>query len=239
MELDDLVADGFDPGMYSLLIGEGSKAIPVTFDAWQEEATQDAGSEDIPYFDRQQGFVYTAKDNRLRKNGTYLLSTPGPLADALVTLTGTPGNPWDQNDIVPMPGETIKKIEALKERGTDETQLLAKTEDGGMIGLVLFDRLGNEALFSIVYIDETQALFWDNPTEYIDDIGDAMWRVDTVGPGYFDVLFLARVDEGLMLMLNWGAFEGEAIILLYEEDGAFMSSEASLYYRYMPGSGYL
>ena len=50
-----------------------------------------------------------------------------------------------------------------------------------------------------------------------------VWRVDTNGPGYFDVLFLARFNEGLMLMLNWGGMEGEIIVLLYEENGAFVS----------------
>ena len=61
-----------------------------------------------------------------------------------------------------------------------------------------------------------------------------MWRVDTFGPGYFDVMFLARFDEGLMLMLNWGAFEGESVVLLCEKDGEFVWSDRGSYYRYMP-----
>ena len=232
----------FDPAEYSLLIGAGSEIFPVGFDARQGYPDEDIDLKTISYFDRQAGYVYVSESKQLAKNRTYLLTAPGPLVDALVPFSPSPPSPWykSDSDVISMGAKTEKRIAALKGRGVDYSEHLGKTEEGGEIGLVLFERFEDEAMFSIVYTDDTQTLFWDNPTAYIDYAEGGVWRVDTVGPGYFDILFLARFDEGLMLMLNWGGLEGEIIVLLFEENDAFAQCEsASLYSRYFAWVGYL
>ena len=227
MPSEGLMESGFDPNKYSLLVGGRGEIEPVVFDAWQAAAED----EPVPYFDKQPGFVYLAPEKHLSKNKTYMLSSPGPLVDALIPLSRPSGEPYS---ITPMNTEAVDRIEALKNRRIDFCTVLAETDDGGQIDMVLFDRMGDELLFSIVYIDDEQVLFWDNPTEYVDYLDGGVWRVDTVGPGYFDVMFLARFDAGWMLMLNWGAFEGESVVLLCEKDGAFIELDRYLYSRYMP-----
>ena len=227
MPYEELMESGFDPEMYSLLIGGHCEIASVVFDGWQAGSADDSA----PYFDRQQGFVYKATGNGLSTKTTYMLSSPGPLADALVPLSQPPGDPYS---IKPTGAENVKRIEACKDRGVDFSTVLAQTEDGGQICLVVYEPIGDEALLSIAYIDENKLLFWDDKGFYIEEEDVGMWRVDTFGPGYFDVMFLARFDEGLMLMLNWDAFEGESVVLLCEKDGEFVWSDRGSYYRYMP-----
>ena len=223
----ELMEGGFDPEMYSLILGGHCEVATVAFDAWRAGTVDNS----VPHFDRQPGFVYNAVDKVLSTNRTYMLCPPGPLSDALIPLSQPSVDPYSIN---PVDTEIVERIEAIKDRGVDLSTVLAKTEDGGQICLIVYEPAGEEALLSIVYVDEDKILFWDDKGYYNEEDDECMWRVDTYGPGYFDVMFLAQFDEGLMLMLNWGAFEGEAVTLLFEKDGEFVRLDRGLYYRYMP-----
>ena len=152
MPYEELIESGFDPEMYSLLIGGHCEIASVVFDGWQAGSADDSA----PYFDRQQGFVYKATNNGLSTKTTYMLSSPGPLADALVPLSQPPGDPYS---IKPTGAENVERIEACKDRGVDFSTVLAQTEDGGQICLVVYEPIGDEALLSIAYIDETNYCF--------------------------------------------------------------------------------
>jgi len=218
---------GFDTDAFSLAVGLYGEIWPISFAFWQEERAANNGRDNAYNFTNLPGFVYAQKQWKLTKNRTYLMTDMGPLLDSIIAISpvGWVGNTPDLAD------ETIESIEQHRERGIEWTKTLGVTMVGeGLIGLVLFERQGNDMLFSIVYMDEEKTLFWDCPAEYDET---STWRVDAgEEPGDFMPLLLARFDEGLMLVLTWSAPEGEIILILYEEDGAFVQREDIQYSRY-------
>jgi len=231
-ELDEkkselVMETGFDPDVFSLAIGSFSEIKPITFKAWQNESAQNNNRDTAYNFNNLPGFVYAQKDWTLRKNKTYVLTNMGPLVESSIVLA--PPGGWRGNT-PPMAEETIDSIEKFKERGVVWGKTLAVTKVGeGQIGIVMFERQGDEMMFSIVYMNDKKMLFWDCPAKYDES---STWRIDGgEDPGSFEPLFLARFDEGLLLMLTWGAAEGEIILLLREERGVFVQTEVG-YGRY-------
>jgi len=220
---------GFDPDAFSLAVGPYGEIWPIYFSHWQDEKIGNNGRENAGNFSRLPGFVFAQKEWKLRKNRTYLLTDMGPLLDSIIAI-GPSG--WMGN-YPPLADETIESIEKYKERKVAWTKTLAVTKVGdGLIGLVVFERQGNDMLFSIVYMDEEKVLFWDNPAEY-DEI--STWRVDAGEmPGDFTPILLARFGEGLIMMLTWSAPESEIALTLYEEDGVLVEADELFSARYMP-----
>jgi len=218
---------GFDPDMFSLAVGPYGEIWPISFAFWQEERRANNGRENAYNFENLPGFVYAQKDWKLTKNRTYLLTQMGPILDSIIAIAPSG---WSGNT-PPMSEETTESIEKYKERKIEWTKTLAVTKVGeGQIGLVLYERQGNDMLFSIVYTDETKTLFWDNPAVYDET---STWRTDAGDePGSFSPLLLASFDEGLMLVLLWSAPEGEIAVILYEEDGVFVHAEDLFFARY-------
>jgi len=152
----------------------------------------------------------------------------GPLLDAIIAIA-PPG--WRGNTPA-MADETIESIEKYKERGIVWAKTLAYTKVGdGQIGLVLYERQGSDMLFSIVYMDDTITLFWDNPATYDEN---STWRTDAgEEPGTFEPLIMARFEEGLLFILTWSAPEGELSIILYEDNGVLKEAEGLSFSRYL------
>jgi len=217
---------GFDPDMFSLAIGPFGDIWPIAFAYWQDEKYGNNGREIASNFDRLPGFVYSQKDWKLTKNKTFLMTEMGTLLDTMLAI----GSPVWRGNMPPMEDETVESIEKYMERKVEWGKILAITKIGdGLIGLVKFERQGDDMLFSIVYMDDKKTLFWNNPAVYDED---STWRVDAgEEPGQFEPLVLARFEEGLMLMLIWTAPEGDKIVILYEEDGAFKQAEGSAFDR--------
>ena len=219
---------GFDPDRFSLAIGTYSEMLPIHFSKWQDEKSGNNGRENANNFNNLPGFVYGQKDWKLKKNKTYLMTGMDTLIDSMFILS-PPG--WKGNT-PPMDNEIVERIESETGRGIIWTKTLAFAFNGTQVGVVLFERQGNDMLFSIVYIDEDRILFWNNPAEYDET---STWRVDAgEEPGNFEPLVLARFNEGLFLVLLWGAPEGETVLVLYEEDGVFLQAENLQFARYMP-----
>lgn len=52
------------------------------------------------------------------------------------------------------------------------------------------------------------------------------WRIDDGDePGWFEVMFLAYSDEGLLLGMSWGAPEGENLFVFKETNGVFQETD--------------
>ena len=219
---------GFDPDRFSLAVGAYSEIWPIYFSKWQDESPANNGRDNSGNFDKLPGFVFAQKAWKLSRNKTYLLTDMDTLIDSMLAIF-PPG--WKGNT-PPMAEETVASIEDYMDRGVVWAKTLAVTMDGGLIGLVLYERQGNDMLFSIVYMDDNKTLFWNNPAEYDET---STWRVDAgEEPGSFEPLLLARFDEGLMLILTWRAPEGENVVVLYEDYGAFVQSQDLVFTRYMP-----
>jgi len=221
---------GFDPDRYSLAIGPFGDIRQISFAFLQDEGRGNNGREIATNFDRLPGFVFAQKQWKLAKNKMHLMTEMSALLDNIVAI-GSPG--WKGNT-PPMEEETIESIEKHKERKVEWGKTLAVTlVDEALIGLVLYERQGNDMLFSIVYMDEEKTLFWDNPAEYDEE---STWRTDAgEEPGQFEPLILARFDEGLMLMLIWSASDGDIAVTLYEEDGVFKEAEDLSFFRKTSG----
>ena len=70
----------------------------------------------------------------------------------------------------------------------------------------------------------------DKPAEYDEW---STWRVDMGDePGVFEPLFLARLDDRLVMALTWGAPEGELLVVLREENGRLVGTDEYYYSRY-------
>ena len=130
-----------------------------------------------------------------------------------------------------MTGQSFEDyIYIIKNCGVQWAEQLSISEEGGMVALVLYERQGDDMLFSITYQNGSETLFWDSEAEY-DEY--STWRVDMGDePGLFKPLFLMRLDNGLVLALTWGAPEGESIVILYEDSGRFVERYDYVYGRY-------
>ena len=221
-----------DPNQFTLAVGPYGELVGIRYAEWQEETEQNSYRDTSYNFGNLPGFVFNAIDGTLRPNQTYVLTADGPFTDALVTLNPPvprPDDPYEHFPPVAMNDGTKDFIRYLKGRGIQWAELLSVTEDGGQIGLILFEREGDDMLFSIVYLGN-DVLFWDCPAEY--DEGST-WRVDMGDePGFFEPLFLARLDNGLVLALTWGAPEGESVIFLYQDRLRFLDIDDYGYVRY-------
>jgi len=215
----------FDPDRFSLVVGAYGEVLPIAYVGLQAASSGNTGRDNAANFANLPGYVYSQQDWKLTKDKTYLMTEMGPLVDAMIKLS-PPG--WKGNTPA-LPKETIDSIAQYKERGVVWGKELAATANG-LIGLILYEQQGSGMLFSIVYMDGEKTLFWDCPAEYNEG---STWRVDSGDePGAFAPLFLAQFDEGLLMGLTWGAPEGENIVILYEDHGAFTQMDGIDYSRY-------
>lgn len=230
---DEEGAHGEQPERYTLAIGPYGETVPVAYSHRQDGAEESSFRHLADNFDRLPGHVYLAGEGGLQPDQTYCLTAVDVPERALIPLLPPRDVPDGAGEAAPGPdlgSEETGRIAALRSRGIVWGAELASTADRARLGLVLFERLADEMLFSIVYLGSDKTLFWDCPAEY-DEY--STWRAGMGDePGMFTPLLLARQDSGLMLLLTWGAPEGERIVLLYEDDGRFIERSDYSYDRY-------
>jgi hypothetical protein len=218
--------DKFDPALYTLAVGESGEVVRIVYAGWQGGTDMNNGRDMAYNFENIAGHVYVAEGGKFQPDGTYCITDNG-FAGNLIKFFSYSG------ELVGKPameGETVKRVEELKGRKAKSAEKLAATDGGAEIGLVLFERQGDDMLFSIVYTDGAKTLSWDCPAEY-DEI--STWRADGGDePGRFEFLFLVRFGDSLALMLEWGAPEGGSVVFLYEDDGKFIAKDDYSYHRY-------
>ena len=225
---------GSDPAQYTLAIGPYGKTTRINYAGRQKESDANNHRHTSSNFDNLPGYVYKARGASLRPSATYCLTKEGGLEGVLISMVPPFPLPKKPDEYYPqnpkLDDKTVLRIEAAKGRKVKQTEKLATAFGGAQIGLVLFERLGDDMLFSIVYLEGTRRmLFWDCPAVY-DEI--STWRVDMGDePGAFQIMFLAQLGDKLAMLLEWGAPEGASILLLHEDNGGFKKAE-STYYRY-------
>jgi len=222
-----------DPAHYTMAIGQYGGLVRISYSSWQDETGGNNYRDAAHNFDNLPGYVFSVADGMLQPDKTYILIAEGPFIESFVALYQPSAQPDGTYGYAPpamMGRDAEDYIQMIKGRGVKWAELLAETEGGGQIGLVLFERQGDDMLFSIVYMDGDKVLFWDCPGQY-DEY--STWRVDMGDePGAFTPLFMARLDSGLMLTLTWGAPEGESIVILQEDNGRFVENADYSYSRY-------
>lgn len=213
-----------NPEEFNVAIGNNGEFINIRFIKEQEPNDKDNSRQSITNFDNMKGYIYEAQDGQLAKDKTYMLSKDTTIKkDALVKLVSTKNANSASNYYKSVKTETIKKIEALKNKKVKDSQLLAETEDEGKICLFVFERDGDDMLASLSYIKGDKVIIKDYPAKYNEN---STWRIDAGDdPGFFEVMFLAESTDGLLLGLTWGAPEGETAYILKEENGVFQETD--------------
>ncbi|MCL1913479.1 MAG: hypothetical protein FWG10_06330 [Eubacteriaceae bacterium] len=211
------------PDKYSSAIGPYGVQIDVEYEGWQEENPANSFRDTASNFDNLPGYIYTNSGGKLQADTTHALMSTDMLG-SLVEMH----KPDDYN--TPLAPSVVKQIETAKSRKIVSSEELATTEDGVVIGLALFERVGDGMLFSIVLVDGESMLFWDNPAEYNEY---STWRVDMGDePGRFIPMFALRLDGNLATAFAWGAPEGEGVVVLNESGGVLKELGDYWYSRY-------
>ncbi|MFF2480982.1 hypothetical protein [Paenibacillus sp. NPDC058071] len=216
-------ADPEHPEQFKAAIGNNGQWIEIEFVRLQEANEQDNGRQNMYNFNNMKGCVYKAKNGKFAPDKSYLLVKDAVIGKgALIDLKSATDSQSPSGQYLPADAETIAQVEAIKKRKVKASSLLAESAEE-KIALFVFERQGDDMLASIAYIKRNAVLFKDYPAKY-DEF--STWRVDSGDePGLFEVLFLARSDEGLLLGISWGAPEGESLSILKEADGALQETD--------------
>ena len=113
--------------------------------------------------------------------------------------------------------------------------LLASFSPNGFVYLYEFVPQGTSYLASIALFDHSEFVTVDYPAERVDSI--SVWRVDDEGKfcgECFEILFVMKGDSGYGIAINWLAFEGESLELLWSDGTRGFSTVLSSYRFWAP-----
>jgi hypothetical protein len=212
------------PEEFNIAIGNNGEVIEIEFFKWQDANDKDDGRQTMYNFNNMAGYIYKTKDGSLNKNKSYLLTKNTTISKSLLAKLKSTKDIESENDSYKKVDiETIKKIEAIKNRSIVENSLISETTENEKICLFVFEREADDMLASIAYIKGDKVVFKDYPAKYNET---STWRADAGDhPGLFEILFLAKSDEGLLLGVSWTAPEGENVFVLKEVNGAFQETD--------------
>lgn len=213
-----------NPEDFNIGVGNNGNIIRIRFVKWQDANEKDNLRQTMYNFDNMAGYIYEVESGEAISNEVYLLSKDSVIDESkLIKLESTVVTDSYTEYYKDVDDATVARIEAMKNRRVKKSDLLAKADDGAKICLFLFERQGDDMLFSLAYIKDDKVVLKDYPAKY-DEY--STWRVDAGDePGLLKVLFLAESDEGLLLGMTWGAPEGESVFVLKEEGGVFQDTE--------------
>jgi hypothetical protein len=214
-----------DDKKFNVAVGKG-KIIEIKFSKHQKATENDNGRDTYYNFDNLAGNIFEVTEGELEQNhSSYFLSKKEWAEKALIPLKET-------GDEDAVDASIIKKIETLKSRKIVKSELLAQTETGEKICLFVFERVKDDMLASLVYVDKDKVIVRDYPAIY-DDM--STWRADDGGEfSGIEVLFLAKMGESLLLGIMWNGPEGGNESILIEEKGMFFETEFGGYRYWVP-----
>jgi hypothetical protein len=210
---------------YHTAAGPGGELIPIEYLRDQESTGMGTGRDNADNFSNLPGALYQAKEGSpFLTNQSYFL-LPDSLLSSAVPLLAPDG------DEPPLSQPVLDKASEAKGRAVRWSKKLASTAGGAEIGVILYERLGDEMLYSIVYAKGGSVLFNDNPAAY-DKY--STWHVDAGDePGFFEAVLLIESEGGVYLALTDASPEGVSLFAL-AQDGpdAMRAAEEETYLRY-------
>ncbi len=201
---------------YNIAIGNNGDIVEIEYERYQSANDENTYRQSMYNFDNLAGHIYRAKNGQLIKNKTYFLSKDTIINEETVIPFISPSSKAVDN-------EALERIIKAKDRNIVESNLISETKDGEKVYMVIFERIADDMLASIVYVRDDILVFNDYPAVY-----DKMstWRIDGGDhPGIFEVLFLADSDQGLLLGLTWAGAEGELIYILKANEDIFEDTD--------------
>lgn len=210
---------------FNIAIGNKGQIIPIAYEKKQSPQKPISINENSSNFEYLDGHLYRALNGKFLANHTYLLTNDKdfPLK-SLVPLVDTE---LENNKFPVADTKNIEQFQVLKNRKIIESRLLAKTKDNNEIDLFIFEEKNKEMLATIAYCYKGQMIYKDFPAK-LD--ASSSWRVDSgTDPGLFEVMFLAKCEEGFTLGLTWTGPEGENILILKTRAEKFIDTPLNNY----------
>jgi virulence-associated protein VapD len=205
-------------------IGENGNILDIKYLRQQKRNEKDNGRLTSQNFDNLEGYVYEVMQGKASGNETYYLVDSSEFNTAAVLEA-------QMGSLEEAALETKAEIERIKNRIIKSSWEIGRIDSDISIYLVLFERKEDDMLASIVMKTPEKLVFKDYPAVYNEM---STWRVDDGGsiyPDMFSILFAAKAEEGIILGINWRAFEGENTVLFKENNMEFeaLNIEASRY----------
>ena len=216
------------PETLDIAIGYGGSVTPLRYLGYQE-GDLDAwdGRETFYSFDNIPGQVYEASGGGLDVAWPYLITSAEAFFAQLISLEY---NRMDEYSFVQADAVATAQREAGRGLAVVYSAELAATGEGGAIELFQYERSGDDMLFEIVYRNGAQEIVVEFPAEY-DEY--STWRAGAGDhPGLWDVLFLARLEEQLLMATLWSGPEGGNVRIWMENGGIWEQLESMGAYMY-------
>ncbi len=205
----------------------GLEMLPIRFIGRKEAAQADTGRDTAANFDARGGFYYEIQKGKTTEDTTCLLTDNRFLSGKIPVHVIYGSDKPDK--------KVRDRIAQAKKRGVKEAWGLARTEPDSSFYMVLFERQGDNALFSIVMATPSRLVFLDFPGNYKNE--DSVWRVDDGGevdPLSFSISLVFDSSQGISFMYTWLGAEGDSIAFVHEAGDIFRPVKSA--YRYMsPG----
>lgn len=202
----------------------GAEMLTLRFTGKKEATEDNTGRDSASNFDAGGGFYYQIVNGKTTEDTICLLTDERFLAGKTAAQV-TPGADKPEK-------KTVERIAQAKQRPVKEAWGLARIAPDKIFYLVLFERAGDGALFSVVMATPSRLVFLDFPGSYKDE--GSVWRVDDGGeidPLFFDIVLAFDSAQGVGFMYSWRGAEGDSVSFVQEAGGAFRAVKTS--YKYM------
>ena len=208
---------------YYVVISSG-KIFKLDFIEKRGEKKQSTGRQTAGNFNNSGGFLFKSPYIKLDPDKTYLIASSDFLSQhSRLSIEPVP--------YTPLNAVNIEKIEKVKRKVIKSGWQIGKTDDGIILGLVLFQPGKDTALASLVLIKNELLIVEDYPGNLKDEY--SVWRVDDNGefsPQSINVIALFYSPNGYEIARTWAGEEGENAAFLIQNGNIFRPVKE--YYRY-------
>jgi hypothetical protein len=205
-------------------------SVPVRYERRQVEREGANGRQSPKNFDRLAGDVFRVLRGRVGAGAACFLAGPGWISGASVV----PGKVPPTNS--PCEAGIAARISASRNRAVVTCFSLGRIDRERRVLLAEYERIGGNALASVILTDRDRLLFADYPATFRRD-GQDLWRVDDGGKlsaEAFQVVFVAQKGRQCALGVSWAGSEGLSLAVFLSGDGILMNRVIDDYWYQMP-----
>ena len=213
---------------FDYAIGENGEAHKITFSHYQESGYDNNGRDNMWNFDRQNGCIFTAGENSLVPNMTYVLITKEEYED--ITLL-KPGD----NHMEEISAELISECERLSGRNVKRGYVLSEYTTGSNLSIIEFEPQAGELLAWVVLEKAGAVKYGAFPVSVNDDY--AGWKIGDSGRIHeesIEIICSFEKHGETIVVFSWFGEESESIKMLVFDDGA-TAAEREGSNRYISG----
>lgn len=211
-----------------VVIGVDNQYLSLEFVKKQDRNDLDTARVTASNFDNMEGYVYQVLEKQAIPNQTYFLGNHDVISERSL-LNSSVSKP------IALSNDALKKISDTKGRPVKEGWVMADYGDEGQFQIAVFEPQGQNCLMSMILkTKEGNLKFMDYAA--VND-GTSVWRVDDGGkidPDLFSIRFVAKTDQGLLIIVSWVGAEGENTLFLLEKSDELQEQPAPAYRYWSP-----